>query len=339
MAQSHTRKKIETAPSFQDFEEQGAIFHGLKTAFLTGHGIHAYLFCGSKGIGKKTLAHLCAQTLFCKAQGQDKPCGICPPCIRFLDENHPDAMVVKGEKSILVDAIRQIVKAVGGHTYEGGRRAVIIENAEKMTTQAQNSLLKTLEEPNEDTVFFLISDDVTLLLPTIVSRCRVMRMHPWSDEYVERTLIARGIDPDHANRSAKVSSGSIGAALAVAGDASYWEMRKKLMDTVFSMSGAESILLVSSQMKDDKDRSGEILDTIEEMLRELLLARLNETLLQEEYPPLWQKMAKEADVDVFHRLLQAVFDARRLKASQVNWQAVLEMLLLRMTEECIVWQR
>ena len=331
------QKETATAPSFQDFEEQGAVFHGLKAAFQSGKTVHAYLFCGPKGTGKKTLARLLAQSLFCGEA--DKPCGRCPPCIRFRDGNHPDAMVIRGEKSISVEAVRQAVRAVGEHTYEGGRRAVLIENAERMTPQAQNSLLKTLEEPNEETVFFLIADEMSLLLPTIVSRCRVIRVHPWRDEYVEKTLLRRGVDEVRARQSARLSGGSIGAALKMAGDEEYWQLRRRLLDTVFSMAGRESVLQVSNQMKDDKDRSGEILDTIEELLRELAFSRLRGEPAQEGFAPLWRRMAREAPIDVFHRLLQAVFNARRLKLSQVNWQAALETLLLEMTEECAVWQR
>lgn len=328
-----------TAPAFEAFKGQGAVFHGLQKDINSGQGVHAYLLCGPKGIGKRTLARLAGQGFVC--QGAAKPCGRCPECLRAADGNHPDITVVKSDKSIGVDAVREILRLTAEHTYEGGRRIIRIENAERMTLQAQNSLLKTLEEPHAETVFLLTCDDTTQLLPTIISRCRVLRLHPWPDAYVAQVLRERGVTEERIRQAVKVSGGSIGAALSVAEDEAYWRRRALLLQTVFSIKGEGMICQVSAQFKEDKDAAEDWLGAVEEMIREVMLVRLGqgEVLALSEYPAPWQEAARQAPPETFERLLTAIFDTRRLRASQVNWQAALEKLLLSITEEMKLWQQ
>ena len=322
-----------------DFNQQGAIFHALKRDFISQNPVHAYLFAGPSGVGKKTLARLCGQTLLCK--GKDKPCGHCPPCVRYLDGTHPDVLCIKGEKSIGIDPIREAIRLSGEHTYEGGKRIIIIENAEKMTPQAQNCLLKTLEEPNEETVFLLIADDAARLLPTIVSRCRLMRVSPWTDEQVEIALHKKGIERDLARILALQSGGSIGAALNMAQEGQYSQRRRQIMQTVFSMRGPQDILAISNAMKEEKDQAEHFLNLVEHMVREVLLVRLGQfdPDMLKEYPPLWQSAGHGAPIDSLEHILEAVFLTRRQRGNQMNWQAALEQLLLTITEESKKWRQ
>jgi len=324
--------------AFDDYKGQSAVYESLKKDLTTGQGVHAYLFSGPKGVGKRTLAALLGQGFLC-SQAQ-KPCGQCPSCRRMLDGNHPDVMILKDEKSIKVDAVRELIRQASEHTYEGGKRIIMIHGAEKMTAQAQNSLLKTLEEPNEETVFLLTSDDATQLLPTIVSRCRVLKLHPWDEDYVEKALVKQGISAERARLAARVSYGSIGAAFERAADESYWERREQLIKNVFAMKDEGDVALVSGQYKDAKDSANAWLDDVEEMIREVMLVRLGqmERDVLTDYPQGWQRAAAEAPVEFFYKLLEAVFNARRLKLNQVNWQAAMESLLLVITEEMKPWQ-
>ena len=134
-----------------------------------GRIAHAYLIVGGRGTGKRTLARLVAQSLFCMAG--EKPCDICPACKRFLAGSHPDARTVapKG-KSIGVDEVRQLIDWLSVKPYEGGYRSVIVEDADRMTLSAQNAFLKTLEEPGDRTVFFLLAESLNALVPTVRSR-------------------------------------------------------------------------------------------------------------------------------------------------------------------------
>ena len=335
-------------PVLSDFKGQGALFDGLIRTLDEGTFVHAYLISGASGMGKRTLARLIAQHLLCT--GERKPCGVCPGCIQVMEGQHPDVITVTpgkplspevkaGMAGIPVDEIRHVIGLVGQHTFVGGRRIVIIERAEKMNPAAQNALLKTLEEPLAGTVFLLLSESPELLLPTIISRCRALKLHPWPDDVVMAALRAHGVGEDMARRALSVSGGSIGRAIAVAADEAYWQRRKDVMQDFFGISARVDVLKVSTAWKDRKEDADALLTDVEDMIRTLMLVRFSrqDDALLEDYPPQWQRMAKEAGLAAFMHLLGAVSDARRLRMNQVTWQAVVEQLLLSLMEEKNQW--
>ena len=343
-----TMPDIQNAPVLQDFSGQGTVYDGLMHTLDSGTFVHAYLISGMEGVGKRTLSRLLAQYLLCT--GERPPCGECPACIQVRGGNHPDVMVVRpgkplspevkaGMAGIPVDEIRYVITQVGQHTFVGGRRVVIIERADKMNPQAQNALLKTLEEPLPDTVFLLLTDAPELLLPTIVSRCRALKLHPWPDETVLRALEKHGVTGGMAKRALHASGGSIGRAVAIAADEHFWQRRQDVMQDFFGLSSRSEILRISTAWKDRKDESDVLLADVEDMVRTLMLVRCgrqDESLL-EEYPAPWQRMAREGELKSFIGLMDAVSEARRLRSNQVTWQAVVEKLLLRLMEEKSKW--
>lgn len=338
------------SPALHDFAGQGAVYDGLMRTLKSGSFVHAYLISGLPGMGKRTLAGLMAQYLLCEREGVDKPCGECPSCIRVRENNHPDVLIVEpgrpisaqvdaGRKTIPVEDIRAVIEITGRHTFEGGRRIVMIRQADKLTIAAQNALLKTLEEPMEGTVFLLITDAPELLLPTIVSRCRALKLHPWPDEMILKVLKARDVPEDRAREALHVSGGSIGKAVDTAADEAYWQRRHDVMTDFFAIQDRSEILRVSTAWRERKDASDELLDDIEDMLRTLMLVRLHQRdeAVLADYPAPWQRMAREAELEAFARLADAVADARRMRANQVTWQAVVERLLLSLMEERSKW--
>ena len=126
----------------------------LMRSVQAGRIVHALLFTGPRGTGKHTAANLFAQAIFCT--GADRPCGACPACRRVLAGVHPDLhRVVPDEKNaIRVDAIRDLVDELSMRPYEGGYHVAIIDRADRMNANAQNALLKTLENPVGDVMFF-----------------------------------------------------------------------------------------------------------------------------------------------------------------------------------------
>ncbi len=335
-------------PVLSDFKGQGALYDGLIRTLNEGTFVHAYLISGAKGMGKRTLARGMAQHLLCT--GEKKPCGLCPACIQVRKDEHPDVITVtpgkplspevkSGLQGIPVDEIRYVNSLVGQHTFVGGQRVVIIERAEKMNPAAQNALLKTLEEPLAGTVFLLLSESPELLLPTIVSRCRALKLHPWPDETVLAVLKNHGVAEEMAKRALHVSGGSIGQALAIAADESYWQRRSDVMRDFFDVSQRVHVLRISTAWKDRKDESDALLNDVEDMVRTLMLVRFHkqdESLISD-YPAPWQRMAGEAPLEKFIRLMDAVSEARKLRANQVTWQAVVEQLLLSLMEERNQW--
>ena len=338
------------APALGDFAGQGAVYDGLMRTLGSGSFVHAYFLSGLPGMGKRTLAKLMTQYLLCEKEGGEKPCGVCPSCVRVRELSHPDVIVVEpgkpissqvdaGRKTIPVEDIRAVIEVIGRHTFEGGRRVIMILKADKMTTAAQNALLKTLEEPQEGTVFLLVTDAPELLLPTIVSRCRALKLHPWPDETVLRVLKAHGVPDERAREALHVSGGSIGRAIDVAADEGYWQRRQDVMADFFAIQDRSEILRVSTAWRERKDASDELLDDIEDMLRTLMLVRLHQRdeAALKDYPAPWQRMAREGELEAFTRLSDAIRDARRMRANQVTWQAVVERLLLSLMEERSKW--
>lgn len=337
-------------PALSDFARQGAVYDGLMRTLESGSFVHAYLISGLAGTGKRTLAKLIAQYLLCEAETGRKPCGICPSCLRVRDDNHPDVVIVQpgkpvssqveaGRKTIPVEDIRAVIEITGRHTFEGGRRVVMIHQADKMTTAAQNAFLKTLEEPVEGTIFLLVTDAPELLLQTIVSRCRALKLHPWPDDVILSALVRRGVAEGRARDALQVSGGSIGRALSVAADEAFWQRRQAVMNDFFALPGRSDILRVSAAWRERKDASDELLDDLEDMIRTLTLVRLgrSDESAVADYPEPWRRMAKEAELGAFTKLADAVADARRFRASQVTWQAVVEKLLLCLMEERSKW--
>lgn len=326
-----------TAPGVAAFAPQGAVYDGLMKTLREGTTVHAYLISGMAGVGKRTLAQAMGQYLLC--QGESKPCGVCTGCVQVREGTHPDVMAVRPEKSIQVETIREVIRKAGEHTYAGGRRIIRIEQAEKMTPAAQNCLLKTLEEPVEGTVFLLITDAPELLLPTIVSRCRALKLHPWPDHVVLEVLRSHGVNDLRAREALHVSGGSIGRALSVAADEGYWQRRDEVMRDFFGLESRSEILRVSGQWKDKRDQSDELLDDVEDIIRTMMLVRLGQRdrSVVSGYPAPWQRMAADGDVAAFVQLMDAVRQARKLRGNQVTWQAVVEKLLLRLMEERNRW--
>ena len=330
MAQSATQNQ-HAAPTLSDFARQGAVYDGLMNTLRQGSFVHAYLISGGAGLGKRTLAALMAQYLVCT--GADKPCGRCAACVQAREGNHPDIILVRpgepinprvdrGLKSIPVDEIRQVNELAGRHTFEGGRRVVIIQSAHQMTPQAQNALLKTLEEPMPGTVFLLVTDAPELLLTTILA-----------------ALKARGVAEGRARETRTLCGGSIGRAVSMAADEAYWQRRQEVMRDFFGLESRSEILRVSGVWKERRDAAAELLDDVEELIRALLLIRLGqrEASAVSEYPEAWQRIAREGGISAVAALMDAVSQARRLRASQVTWQAVVEKLLLRLMEEKSKW--
>ncbi len=191
----------------------GAEFKHITNAARAGRNVHAYIIQGAQGMGKRSLALLLAAALICPEQ--EPPCLDCNACKRVLSGDHPDVHVfTSAKKSISVDEMRRLSERSLESSYEGGRRIFIINNAHSMTVQAQNCLLKTLEEPSGNAVFILLCA-TDGLLSTIRSRCRTIRINERSVQDIASQLTALGHPQADAINAAKVSSGCIGRALAV----------------------------------------------------------------------------------------------------------------------------
>jgi DNA polymerase III subunit delta' len=188
------------------------------------------ILAGPEGVGKRLLSLSTAQALNClnpqtAVQRPDNTtletdaCGTCSPCSKIARGVHPDVLVIEpGDTgSIKIEQVRDVIDRAGYRPFEGRRRVVIIDQADALVAQAQNALLKTLEEPPSASAFFLVTSRPDALLPTVVSRCPRLRFRPLDANDVASVLIKQGRSEDEARATAASADGSIGHALATSG--------------------------------------------------------------------------------------------------------------------------
>jgi len=184
---------------------------------------HAYLFVGPEGIGKRTLALRFAQAINCtQAPTPGMFCGICRDCRQTFSMGYPDLSLVvpqEGHKDIRIDQVRSLQHSLALAPYAASYRIALLPDFHHVTEQAENALLKTLEEPPDRVILLLTALAPEGLLPTIVSRCEVIRLRPVSIAKTQGFLeIERELPPEKANLIAHLSGGRIGAALRLAED-------------------------------------------------------------------------------------------------------------------------
>lgn len=306
--------------------------------FEAGKMAHAYLFCGESGVGKRTFARVLAKALLCSGEG-DRPCGQCRSCKRFEAGTHSNAYFPKPQPkkvSIGVDDLRTMMGELGRASLEGGKRVIVINQAEKMTPQAQNSLLKTLEEAAEGTFFFLVTDTERAILPTIRSRCRMVRMPQWPDERIYKALMEKGIPALRAKELTGLCEGSLGKALKMQEDDGYWADRETVQQSFLQVKRTADIPAASLLLKNKKDQAEDLLSILEREIRRLIeMKEENKAEDTSFFPAHWQG----ADVKSLMRIQDAVMRCKRYKLSNVGWTANAENLMQSIAEEATKWQQ
>ena len=319
--------------NFGDIVGQSALTANLQGQLRSGRIVHAYLFTGEAGAGKRTLASICARALVCEGDAKHRPCDECGPCRRALSGNHPDIQTVepgyasgvrgdKRPKSISVDDVRALSEFLSRRPFEAERNVALIPHAQLMTPQAQNALLKTLETPPGQSVLILTCDNLRALLPTIISRCQVVHMQPLDEGLVREYLLGRGVPSERAHLLAAISGGSIGRALDMDGNADYWNVRTAVLDALAELEDRTRVASVTARLRDMRDSADWVLDTFELYARDLML--------DGEAAPL--NIDRRAQIAVQSRrlnglnMLGGVMRARERLRSNVGWANVLDMI-------------
>ena len=307
-----------------EFVGYGDKMEQLMRSVQAGRIVHALLFTGPRGCGKHTMARMIAQSVVCS--GLQKPCDSCPACKRFLAGTHPNVKIVEPEKKTIgVDEIRNLIDSLALKPYEGGKHIVMIDQAEKMTPNAQNALLKTLESPAGEALFILISDSPEALLNTVVSRCQTVRFHALSPEECCMALQKRGIERERSQYLAGLAQGSVGQALEMDADSDWLNLREQVLKSLDMLRDPASVSGAAVPLEQEKGIEKDILDIMELWARDLMA-------VQSGRPPYQSSDAERllhSQTDGF-ALLSGILLARRQLAANVSWSNVLENMFFRL---------
>ncbi len=263
-----------------DIMGQDSALKTLRAALPPGRPASSYLFTGPDGVGKRSTALAWARAFFCVKGGGDA-CGSCVPCVKVEKGSHPDLISLapeirekKVKEEIDILHVRNLITRLSYRPYEAQRIVAIIDDADLMNVPAANAFLKTLEEPPGDTVIIMIASNMSSLLPTIVSRLRVVRFAPLHYDAVREILMTRrGMSAEEAKTMASLSKGAPGtlgeeALPLLRGD------RKRAMDFISFVAegrGAEAFRLATELDKSaDKGRADGTLDMIREITRDII---------------------------------------------------------------------
>ena len=325
---------------FTDIIGQEQLKEHLQNAIKTGKVSHAYVINGEKCAGKEFIAKVFAMALQCESQGE-KPCQQCRSCKQALSGNQPDIIRVTHEKpgSIGVDDIRtQINQDMGIKPYSSPRKIYIINEGEKMTVQAQNALLKTLEEPPEYGVILILTTNVNSLLPTILSRCVVLHMKPVEDALVKTFLMEEMLIPDYkADICVAFARGNVGKAKLLAASEEFENIREDavtLMKYIGEMEMHEIVAAIK-KITEYKLEISDYLDIISVWYRDVLLFKatndVNHLIFKEEIQYI-KKVAGKSDYEGIENILEALERAKNRLSANVNFELTMELLLLTIRE-------
>ncbi len=201
-----------------------------------GRLAHAWLLTGPQGVGGMALAREFAKALLCESE-QERPCVDCRHCRRIESGNHADVLVISPTSagSIGIEAARDLQAAANLQPYEAKGRVIIIDDADTLTREAANALLKVLEEPHPNVTLILVTANDEALLDTIRSRCQIVPLRPIPFDQVAEALRQNGADDDDANRLAKLSGGRLEFALSLLADAAPLEARRAALDEIIAL--------------------------------------------------------------------------------------------------------
>ena len=326
--------------SFKDIVGHKDIIRYMQSAVREDKISHAYIINGERGSGKKLLAELFAATLQCEAKGTD-PCNVCHACKQSGSGNHPDIIRVQHEKpnTISVEDIRtQVNNDIMIKPYQGPYKIYIIAEADLMTPQAQNALLKTIEEPPAYAVIFLLTENGEMLLPTITSRCVMLKLRNIKDALIKKYLMEKMQIPDYkADVCTAFAQGNIGRAKMLANSEHFNEIHDDAIQLLKYMGEMEQSEIVKAvkRINTYKLEINDYLDIIMIWFRDVLMYKatldVEKVVFKNELNAIKER-AKNSSYEGIERILEGLEKAKtRLKAN-VNFDLVMELLLLTIKE-------
>lgn len=326
--------------TFDDIVGQEQIKNHLHKALTTGQISHAYIINGERSAGKEFIAKIFAMALQCENR-EKAPCQECHSCRQALSGNQPDIIYVSHEKpnTIGVDDIRtQIVNDMAIKPYSSPYKIYIMNEGEKMTKQAQNALLKTLEEPPAYGIILILTTGTDSLLQTILSRCVVLNMKPVRDELVRRFLMEELRIPDYkADVCTAFARGNVGKAKALAVSEEFDNIKSEavtLLKNIYDLDISEMVKAIK-KIAEYKFNIDDYLDIILVWYRDALMFKAtndaNHLIFRDEIQYI-RKVADRSSYEGIGNIITALETAKRRLSSNVNFDLTMELLFLSIKE-------
>jgi DNA polymerase-3 subunit delta' len=333
--------------TFRDLVNQDHAVLLLRSAARSKHVSHAYLFVGPPGVGRLETAKAFAQFLNCERPVDGDACGECRACGLIARDQHSDVRLVDVDRGLLLDPddttktfigikqVRELRHQVMFPPLEGGWKVYTLMNADRMDPAAGNSLLKVLEEPPPQVVIILIAESTVPMLPTIVSRCQLVRFSLIALPLIEKALIDRhGVAAGQARFLASLSGGQLGRAVTWATSEDALQMRTRVLDLLERLEHADPLdrLDAAEELAKDKDQLPELLDIALFWYRDLLVWKEtpDEALLVNlDRKDAIASLAPTVDAAELNSRIAAVSDAKDALRRNVHPRLALEALFMR----------
>ena len=326
---------------FSDIVGQEQLREHLENAVRMNKVSHAYIINGERNAGKEFIARTFAMALQCEDRQDVEPCQECHSCKQAQSGNHPDIIFVTHEKpgTIGVDDIRkQINGDVAIKPYSGPKKIYIVREGEKMTVQAQNALLKTLEEPPEYAVILILTDNVNALLPTILSRCVVLNMKPVKDARIKEYLMENMEIPDYkANICVAFARGNVGKARLLANSEEFDKVKEEAL-TLLKYIGEMELHEIGAAIRKINEYKFDVndyMDILSIWYRDVLLFKathdVNNLIFREEIQSI-RKVADKSTYEGIERIIDALQKSKQRLNANVNFDLTMELLLLTIKE-------
>ena len=325
---------------FSDIIGHNQIVEHLRNAIRMEKISHAYILNGESNAGKMMLAEAFAMALQCEAEGVE-PCMNCRSCHQAAEHNQPDIIYVTHEKPnvISVDDIRhQLNNDIVIKPYSSKYKIYIVDEAEKMNTQAQNALLKTIEEPPAYGVILLLTTNADSFLPTILSRCITLNLKSVNEDLIKDYLMKKYQIPDYqADVCAAFAQGNVGKAIQLASSGEFNELKASALSLVKKLDDMDLYELNEciKQINDFKPKIGEYFDLLTLWFRDVLYMKatndVNNLIFKDEVYDIKKQAAKRSYSGI-ENILQALEQAKVRLNANVNFDLVIELLLLNIKE-------
>jgi len=308
----------------------------LKKHVIHGTTRHAYLFSGPPGLGRRTLALRFAQALNCQTPvSAGIPCGTCRDCKQIEAMQHADLSIVQADSeggTLKVDQIREVRRSITYKPYQSKYRVALFLRFQEANDNAANALLKTLEEAPSYAVLILTADNPEQLLPTILSRCEVLRLRPLKIEEVKRDLESRGVESGRAKLIAHISGGRPGYARRLVQDDLLLEKREERLNDLLTLLPASRVekFKYADQLSKDKDSMRQTILFWLSYWRDVMLrtAQAASPLVNVDRNVEIEDIAGHMDLSSARRVVSGLEEALEKMERNVNSRMLAEVLLL-----------